>query len=206
MKARKGFCQIIVNRQKHEALLDEEVELSGVFQDLGFDVPKAVCGPNHDVETIINSLTTKSYRDNTIFVCFILSNVTENWEIKTLGGQPLSVTKLMGKFSSSKWSTLITKPKIFIILGHRETTALETDEPVEDKIFTVELPPGGNFLCLFVPYRKGYISTLLSAIKLYGSSRDLLSILSEAKKLFYEKSHITIPDPVHNLLGKVYLK
>lgn len=166
---------------------------------------KAVCGPNGDVGLVINSVAEGDYSYNSSFVCFILSNVTENWEIETLGGQPLSVTKLMGKFSSVKWSTLITQPKIIIILGHPETTALETDEPVEEKSFTVELPPGENFLCLFVPYRKGYISTLLSVIKLYGSSRDLLSIFSEAKKLFYEKSHITIPDPVHNLLGKVYL-
>ncbi len=206
MKARRGFCQIIVNRQKHEALLDEEVELSSVFQDLGFDVHKAVCGPKDDVETIINSLARGSYRDNTKFVCFILSNITENWETESFDKQSLSVTKLMARFTYGPLSLdLLEQPKIFIIQGKQNVTALETDEAVKES-FTVALPPGKNFLCLFVPYRKGYISTLLSVIKMYGSNLDLLSILSVAKKLFYEKSHITIPDPVHNFKGKVYLQ
>ncbi|KAL9971612.1 hypothetical protein ACROYT_G017798 [Oculina patagonica] len=73
LKARKGFCQIIVNRQKHEALLDEEVELSGVFQDLGFDVPKAVTEkPQHLKLTSLlktKNLLLSSLRAETSYVC-----------------------------------------------------------------------------------------------------------------------------------------
>lgn len=33
----------------------------------------------------------------------------------------------------------------------------------------------------------------------------ILDILSEAKALFYKQNHITIPEPVHNLVDPVYL-
>lgn len=163
---------------------------------------KELCGAENDVELVTNSLARRDYSDKYCFVCFILSNVTKNWEIETLGRHPLSVDRLVAKFRHS----FLVQPKIFIVQGHQKSTALETDVPFDETSFyTVKLLPGANFLCLFVPYRKGYISTLLSVIKLHGSKRDLLYILSEAKKLFYEKSGMTIPDPVHNFSSKVYL-
>ena len=106
-------------------------------------------------------------------------------------------------------------PKIVIIQGHQTTTSLEAGVPYDhydwqlllENSFTEDLRAyGEDFLCLFFPYRKGYISTLLSVIKLLSSKqRDILDILSEAKKLFYEKSNVIIPDPVHNLKEPVYL-
>ena len=153
----------------------------------------------------IDSLARRDYSDKNSFVCFILSNVTKNWEIENSGGKPFNVTKLMAKFNTSECFTLKRLPKIFIIQGDQKASAHESDEPVAEKPFSAELPVGRNFLCLFVPYRKGYISTLLSVIELHGSDRDLLYILSEAKKLFYSRNHIIIPDPVHNFSGKVYL-
>ena len=163
---------------------------------------KEVCGAENDMELAINSLARRDDSDKDCYICFILSNVTKNWEIETLGRHPLSVSRLVAKFRRS----FLRGPKIFIIQGHQKSTALETDEPFDETSFyTVKSLPGENFLCLFVPYRKGYISTLLSVIKLHGSKLDLLFILSEAKKLFYEKSGITIPDPVHSFSSKVYL-
>ena len=178
------------------------MEIESVFQELRYEVNKQVCGAENDLELVTNSLARRDNIDKDCFVCFILSNVTENWEIETLGRLPLSVSKLLAKFRHS----LSGEPKIFIIQGHQKSATLEADKPVEETSFcTVKLLPGKNFLCLFVPYRKGYISTLLSVIKLHGSKRDLLYILSEAKKLFYERSGITIPEPVHNFSSKVYL-
>ena len=159
---------------------------------------KAVCSPKNDVESIINSVALRDYDGNSSLVCFILSDVT------------LSVSKLMTKFRGS--DSLQFTPKIFIIQGHQSlATALsETKVPVDETSITIQLPVGvENLLCLFVPYRKGYISTLLSTIKLHGLKhslkRDFLHILSEAKKSFYEKNNITIPDPVHTFSDPVYL-
>lgn len=147
------------------------------------------------------SVAKRDYSDYNSFVCFMQSSVTKDWEIESFDGRSLSLTKLLAKFSFFEFPSLL---KIFIIQGHQTTTALEADEPLDVESFSVKLPRE-NFLCLFVPYRKGYISTLLSVIKSPGSKRrDILYILSEAKKLFYEKNHILIPDPVHNLMGPVY--
>jgi len=200
----KGFCQVIVNRQKLEVLVEEKEEFESVFKDLGFYVDETVCESNDDVELVINSVAKRDYSDYNSFVCFMQSSVTKEWEIESFDGRSLSLTKLLAKFSFFKFPSLL---KIFIIQGHQTTTALEADEPLNVESLSVKLPIlGENFLCLFVPYRKGYISTLLSVIKSHGSKRrDILYILSEAKKLFYEKNHIIIPDPVHNLMGPVYL-
>lgn len=171
---------------------------------------KAVCSPKNDVESIINSVALRDYDGNRILVCFILSDVTESSEIQSFSGKTLSVSKLMTKFWRS--DSLQFTPKIFIIQGHQSlATALsETKVPVDETSITIQLPVGvENLLCLFVPYRKGYISTLLSTIKLHGLKhglkRDFLHILSEAKKSFYEKNNITIPDPVHTFSDPVYL-
>ena len=206
----KGFCQLIVNRQKPEAL-DKEIvereEFESVFKDLGFDVDEKVCGSNNDVEREIDSLAGRDYSDYNSFICFIQSSVTKDRKIENSFGRSLSVTKLLAKFMrSSKFPSWQEAPKIFIIEGHQGTTTLEADELIDEKSFSVKLPVGENFLCLFVAYRKAYISNLLSVIKLHGSKgRDILGILTEAKKLFYEKNHITIPDPVHNLTRPAYL-
>ena len=201
-----GFCQVIVNRQKLEALDKEKTEFESVFKDLGFDVDDKVCESNVDVGVVMNSVASRSYSCYDCFICFIQSNVTKDGEIESFFGRSLSVTTLLAKFSFMGASSSRDPPKIFIIQGLQTTTALEADEPIDEKSFSVNLPIEET-LCLFVPYRKGYISTLLSVIKLPSSKqRDILHILSEAKKLFYEKSHVTIPDPVHNLTGPVCLK
>lgn len=201
----KGFCQVVVNRQRLEALDEEREEFNSVFKDLGFDVDEKVCESNYDVERVINSVARRDYSDYNSFICFIQSNVTKDGEIESSFGHSLSVNKLLAKFSFLKFSSLRGASKIFIIQGHQTTTALEADEPIDEKSVSMKLPVGET-LCLFFPYRKGYIATLLRIIKLHGSKRrDILYILSEAKKLFYEKNHITIPDPVHNLTGPVYL-
>ena len=183
------------------------MEFESVFKDLGFDVDEKVCNTNDDLEQKIRSVASRDFRGYNRFVCFIQSSVTKDWEIESFDGSSLSVTKLIAKFRFEKSFPWEVVPKIFIIQGHQSTTALQAGEPLDEKSFSVKLPVGENVLCLFVPYRKGYISTLLSVIKLHGSERlvDILDILSEAKKLFYEKNHITIPDPVHNFMGTVYL-
>ena len=203
-----GFCQVIVNRQPKLEALDEEREaFKSVFKDLKFDVDEKVCESNVDIEQVINSVASRDYSDYSCFICFIQSNVTKDGEIESFFGRPLSVAKLLAKFSFLGFSSWRDPPKIFIIQGHQTTTALEADEPIDEKSVSVKLPVGENFLCLFLPYRKGYIATLLSTIKLHSSQgHDILCILSEAKKLFYEKNHITIPDLVHNLTDSVYLK
>lgn len=202
----KGFCQVVVNRQRLEALDEEREEFKSVFKDLGFDVDENVCESNYDVELVINSVARRDYSHYNSFICFIQSNVTKDGKIESGSfGHSLSVTKLLANFKFLELPSRREAPKIFIIQGHQTTTALEADEPDDEKSFSVKLPVGET-LCLFFPYRKGYIATLLSIIKLHGSKRrDILYILSLAKKLFYEKNHIIIPDPVHNLTGPVYL-
>ena len=120
----------------------------------------------------------------------------------------MSVAGLIAKFRFEESFDPPELPKIFIIQGHQTTTAEKAFEPLYEKPFSVKLPEREKYLCLFVPYRKGYISTLLSVIKSHGSKhtrRHILEILLEAKKLFYNQNHITIPDPVHNLVDPVYL-
>ena len=202
----KRFCQVVVNRQKLEALDQEKVEFKSVFKDLGFDVDEKVCESNDDVESVIDYVSGRDYSGYNSLIFFVQSSVNRDGKIASSLGRSLSITKLLAKFRFSEFSFRPQSPKIFIIQGHQTTTTLEADEPIDEKSLSVKLPFGENFLCLFVPYRKGYISTLLSVIKLRGSKgRDILGILSEAKKLFYEKNHITIPDPVHNLTRPVYL-
>ena len=197
---RKGFCQIIAERKEVEALDEEKVEFESVFKDLGFYVDVEVWESTHDVGRVLNSLARRVFGEYSLFVCFVQSSVTS----------PMSVINLLREFKILQQEM----PKIVIIQGHQTTIALEAAVAYAydwhllfEKTYSEDLPAfGENFLYLFVPYRKGYISTLLSVIKLPGSKpRDILDILSEAKKLFYEKSHITIPDPVHNLKGPVYL-
>ena len=202
----KGFCQVIVNGQRLEALDEERKEFESVFKGLGFEVDEKVCESDDDVERVIDSVADRDFPHYNRFMFFIQSSVNRDGEIESTFGRSLSVTNLLAKFRFLEFSSRSEPPKIFIIQGHQTTTALEADKPIDEKSFSVELPFGQNFLCLFVPYRKGYISTLLSVIKLHGSKRcDILDILSEAKKLFYEKNHITIPDPVHNLTRPVFL-
>ena len=204
----KGFCQVIVSRQKLEALDKEKMEFESVFKDLGFDVDEKVCESNDDVERVITYVASRDYSGYNSFICFIQSSVTKDGRIESFFGRSLSITKLLAKFRCSELPHWREAPKIFIIQGHQTTTALEADEPVDEKSVSVKLPVGENFLCLFFPYRKGYIATLLSVIKLHSSKidrRPILDILSEAKKLFYEKNHVTIPDPVNNLTCPAYL-
>jgi len=153
----------------------------------------------------LNSVASRDYGEYNLFVCFV-----KDLKIEEFGGRGLSVTKLLARFRSSFHPLQQERPKIFIIQGHQTTTAFAIDEPHYEKLLFKESVsikfPDENFLCLLFPYRKGYISTLLSVIKSQSSEpREILDILSEAKKLFYQKNHITIPDPVHNLTGPVYL-
>lgn len=188
-------------RHELEALDEEKVEFESVLKDLGFYVDEEVCESNDDVEWVLHSVAGRVYGEDSLFVCFVQSSVTAPW----------SAIELLHKFKILRQEM----PKIIIIQGHQTTTALEAGVSYDynwqlllKNSLTEDLLAFGDFLCLIVPYRKGYISTLLSVIKLFGSKpwpRDILDILSEAKKLFYEKSHITIPDPVHNLKGPVYL-
>ena len=182
------------------------MEFERVFKDLGFEVDEKVCKSNDDLGMVMNSVNSKDYSDYNCFIWFMQFNVTEDGKIENFFGRSMSITKLLVKFSFLEFSSWREAPKIFIIQGHQTTTALEANEPIDEKSFSVNLHVGET-LCLFVPYRQGYIATLLGAIKLHCSERrDILYILSEAKKLFYQKSHITIPDPVHNLTRPVYLR
>jgi len=185
-----------------------------VFKDLGFSVDEIVCEPNDDVEKALHSVASRDYGEYNLFVCFVQSSVIKDLIIEGFGGRVLSVTELLARFSSRFHLLQRERPKIFIIQGHQTTATFGIDEPRYERSLpkllfkesvSIKLPDE-NFLCLFFPYRKGYISTLLSVIKSQSSEpREILDILSEAKKSFYEKNHITIPDPVHNLTGPVYL-
>ena len=176
------------------------MEFKSVFKDLGFFVEEEVCESTDDVGRVLHYVAGRFFGEDSLFVCFVQSSVKG----------PMSVVKLLRKFTILQQEM----PKIVIIQGHQTTSALEADKPYDyewqsflENSFYEDLPAfGKNFLCLFVPYRKGYISTLLSVIKLSGSKqRDILDILSEAKKLFSKKSNVIIPDPVHNLTSPVYL-
>ena len=208
LKRTKGFCQVVVNRQKLEGLDVEKEEFKSVFKGLRFDVNEKVLKSNDDIEWLMDSVADRDYYDYNQFVCFIQSNVNRDWEIEMPDGRSWSVTELLTRFKFFRhpsWLGSLELRKIFIIQGHQTATTLMADEPTEEKSFLIKLPHAES-LCLFVPYRKGYISTLLNVIKSQSiKRRDILDILSEAKKLFYEKNHITIPDPVHNLMGPVYL-
>ena len=208
LKRMKGFCQVVVNRQKLEGLGDEKEEFKSVFKGLRFDVNEKVCKSNDDIEWVLDSVADRDYSDHNLFVCFIQSNVNRDWEIEMPDGRSWSVTELLTRFKFFRypsWPGSLELRKIFIIQGHQTATTLKADEPIDEKSFLVNLPFKES-LCLYVPYRKGYISTLLNVIKSLGiKPRDILDILSEAKKLYYEQNHIIIPDPVHNLMGPLYL-
>ena len=202
----KGFCQVIVNRQELKALDEEKEEFKSVFKDLDFYFDEVACKSNDDVEGVIEHVVSRDYGACNLFVCFVQSCVTEDWNIKNSDGRTLDVKSLLAKFTTLKSPHLVRKmPKIFIIQGHQTITSankllLERSFPVRSSDL------GQDFLCLFVPYEKGYISTLLSIIKCPGSRRrDIVGILLEAKKQFYKKTHVIIPDPIHNLTVPVCL-
>lgn len=214
----KGFCQVIVNRQELKVLDEEKEEFKSVFKDLGFYFDEVACKWNDDVEGVIEHVVSRDYGACNLFVCFVQSCVTEDWNIKNSDGRTLDFKSLLAKFTTLKSSHLVRKmPKIFIIQGHKTITALATVERYDwksssDKLLLGRSFPvrssdlGEDFLCLFVPYEKGYISTLLSIIKLPGSRRrDISGILLEAKKQFYKNTHVIIPDPIHNLTVPVCL-
>ncbi|PFX21026.1 E3 ubiquitin-protein ligase DZIP3 [Stylophora pistillata] len=194
----KGFCQVIINRTTHEGIVGKEDEIVSVFQSLGYDVDKATSTANDDVKQLVKPIAARDYDNSDIFVCFILSNLTENLEIVSSKGGAFGVIDLMTKFSPRNCLSLSEKPKVFIFLVHQKAAAPATMYSVARNV-----PFPG--MCLFVPYRKGYLSTLLTEIKSRASDLDLLSILEEAKRSFYQKNNITIPDPVHNFPKKVFL-
>ena len=197
-----GFCQIIINRTTQEELVGEMDEIVRVFEELDYHVDKATCTPSDGIEKVVESIAARDYQYRTIFVCFILSNLTENMEMESVKGGAFNVKDLMGMFSPLHCPQLSGRPKVFIFLVHQKAGASESKYSVS-KTLTAHLPFHG--LCLFVPYSQGYLSALLTQIELRGSDLDLLTILEEAKKSFYKKTSITIPDPVHNFTERVFL-
>lgn len=203
IEVRRGFCQVIVNADpKLFGHKDEEVVK--VFKSLEYEVKKVVCAKNDELKQQIDSIAKKDYTDKDILVCFILSSVTENFEILSSNGDVLNVRYVLMKFNGKSCLSLHGKPKIFILLGHRKDLALEFVRPAFEK--TSVIPAGErNFLLLYAPYNKGYLSTLLSSIKQNSSKHDILNILCVANKSFKSKTDITIHQPIHNLQSKVYL-
>ena len=199
-----GFCQIIVNRTTQEELVGEMDEIARVFKELDYHVDKATCTPSDGIEKVVESIVARDYQYRKIFVCFILSNLTENMEMESVKGGAFNVKDLMGMFRPLHCPQLSGRPKVFIFLVHQKAgiKASESKYSVY-KTLTAHLPFPG--LCLFVPYSQGYLSTLLTKIRLNGSDLDLLTILEEAKKSFYKETNITIPDPVHNFNARVFL-
>ena len=199
---KKGFCQIIIDRTTQEELVDKNNEIAGVFEGFNYYVDKVTCTPSYDLKTLVEGIAARDYVGVNIFVCFILSNLTENMEIESLEGGAFNLKDLMGMFNPMNCPQLSGRPKVFIFLVHQKAGASESKYSVP-KTLTAHLPFHG--LCLFVPYSQGYLSALLTQIALRGSDRDLLTILEEAKKSFYKKTSITIPDPVHNFTERVFL-
>lgn len=199
-----GFCQIIINRTTQEELVGEMDEIARVFKELDYHVDKATCTPSDGIEKVVESIVARDYQYRKIFVCFILSNLTENMEMESVKGGAFNVKDLMGMFRPLHCPQLSERPKVFIFLVHQKAgiKASESKYSVY-KTLTAHLPFPG--LCLFVPYSQGYLSTLLTKIRLNGSDLDLLTILEEAKKSFYKETNITIPDPVHNFNARVFL-
>lgn len=197
-----GFCQVIINRTTQEELVGEKDEIVHVFKMLNYRVDKATCTPSDDLKKLVQSIVARDYEHCDIFVCFILSNLTENMEMESVKGGAFNVRDLMDMFSPPNCPKLAGKPKVFIFLVHQKAAASESKYSIAEKLIT-EVPFYG--LCLLVPYGKGYLSALLNEIMSSSLHLDLLTILKEAKKSFYAKTEITIPDPVHNFRGKVFL-
>ena len=197
-----GLCQIIINRTTQEELVGEMDEIVHVFEELHYHVDKATCTPSDGIEKVIESIAARDYQYRKFFVCFILSNLTENMEMESVKGGAFNVKDLMGMFSPLHCPQLSGRPKVFIFLVHQKAGASESKYSVP-KTLTAHLPFHG--LCLFVPYSQGYLFTLLTKIRSSGSDLDLLTILEEAKKSFYKETNITIPDPVHNFNERVFL-
>ena len=183
-------------------LVGEKDEIVCVFETLNYRVDKATCTPSDDLKKLVQSIVARDYEHSDIFVCFILSNLTENMEMESVKGGALNVRDLMDMFSPQNCPKLAGKPKVFIFLVHQKAAASESKYSVPEKLITV-VPFNG--FCLFLPHGKGYLSVLLTKIRSHYSYLDLLTILKEAKKSFYAKIKITIPDPVHNFRGKVFL-
>ena len=201
-----GLCQIIINRTTQEELVGEMDEIVRVFKMLDYHVDKATCTPSDGIEKVVESIAAKDYQIEytKIFVCFILSNLTENMEMESVKGGAFNVKDLMGMFSPLHCPQLSGRPKVFIFLVHQKAGIKASESKYSvSKTLTAHLPFHG--LCLFVPYSQGYLSTLLTKIRLEGSDLDLLTILEEAKKSFYKETNITIPDPVHNFNERVFL-
>ena len=169
---------------------------------LNYRVDKATCTPSDDLKKLVQSIVARDYEHCDIFVCFILSNLTENMEMESVKGGAFNVRDLMDMFSPPNCPKLAGKPKVFIFLVHQKAAASESKYSIAEKLIT-EVPFYG--LCLFVPYGKGYLSDLLNEIMSRSLHLDLLTILKEANKSFYTKTKITIPDPVHNFRGEVFL-
>lgn len=199
-----GLCQIIINRTTQEKLVGEMDEIARVFKELDYHVDKATCTPSDGIEKVVESIAARDYQYRKIFVCFILSNLTENMEMESVKGGAFNVKDLMGMFSPLHCPQLSGRPKVFIFLVHQKAGIKESESKYSvSKTLTAHLPFPG--LCLFVPYSQGYLSTLLTKIRLNGLDLDLLTILEEAKKSFYKETNITIPDPVHNFNERVFL-
>ena len=201
-KRNHGFCQVIINRTTQKEFVGEKDEIVRVFETLNYRVDKATCRPSDDLKKLAQSIVARDYEHCDIFVCFLLSNLTENMEMENVKGGAFNVRELMDMFSPPNCPKLAGKPKVFIFLVHQKAAASESKYSVPEKLITV-VPFDG--LCLFAPYGKGYLSSLLTEIGSHSLHSDLLTILKEAKKSFYEKTKITIPDPVHNFRGRVFL-
>ena len=201
-KRNHGFCQVIINRMTQKEFVGEKDEIVRVFETLNYRVDKAICRPSDDLKKLVQSIVARDYEHCNIFVCFLLSNLTENMEMENVKGGAFNVRELMDMFSPSNCPKLAGKPKVFIFLVHQKAAASESKYSVPEKLITV-VPFSG--LCLFAPCGKGYLSALLTEIGSHSLHSDLLTILKEAEKSFYEKTKITIPAPVHNFRRRVFL-
>ena len=76
-----------------------------VFETLNYRVDKATCTPSDDLKKLVQSIVARDYEHSDIFVCFILSNLTENMEMESVKGGAFNVRDLKDMFSELvSWS------------------------------------------------------------------------------------------------------
>ncbi|XP_062902343.1 caspase-6-like isoform X1 [Mobula hypostoma] len=197
----------------------DKMNLERRLRDLGFDVSTYDNLKSIDIMEIIHKEATSDHSDADCFLCIFLSH-GENNHVFAYDGK-INLQDITARFRGDKCSSLVGKPKIFIIQACRGD---KHDDPVmpKDEVDSVcesraenevvvdagtmhTLPAGADFvMCYsvaegFYSHRETingswYIQDLCKAIETYGSQFEFTELLTLVNRKVSQRSVLNCAD------------
>ncbi|XP_069782763.1 caspase-6-like isoform X2 [Narcine bancroftii] len=192
----------------------DRMNLERRLQDLGFDVSVYNNLKSIEVLEVIHQVATLDHSDADCFLCVFLSH-GENNHIFAYDAK-INLQEITARFRGDKCSSLVGKPKIFIIQACRgdkhddpvmpkdEVDSLSSEYPATNKVVVdagtmSTLPAGADFvMCYsvaegFYSHRETingswYIQDLCKVLETYGSQLELTELLTVVNRKVSQRS------------------